>query len=419
MNLDSACGVSCMAKPYSEILLLLNNFTANDHNWKGDGDSCKASKQKAVGLIELDDFSAMRAEIAKLANQMNRMIMQQTQQIHHESEKPAGEVVAEQSPPVVARPPPSFPQRLQKVKDNTAYKKFLDILKQLQINIPLVDILQETPKYAKYNKDIVANKTGLTEFETVALTKECSSRIQSKLPQKLKDPGSFTIQILIGKHAVRRALCDLGASINLMSLSVFKQLGLGEPRPTTVILQLANHSLAHPERVIEDVLVQVGSFIFPADFIILDYEPNQEVPFILGHPFLATGRDIIDVCEGKMTMRVGDRVEVFNVYKVLRLPTHYEELSMISVVESDATLLVPYMIPVDPVERVLIGDDEDSEDEMMGEIEQVLDMSCSYIQGFGKFEELDRPVTLTPPKPSIEEAPKLELKPLPAHLRYA
>ncbi|XP_019246291.1 PREDICTED: uncharacterized protein LOC109225938 [Nicotiana attenuata] len=128
----------------------------------------------------------------------------------------------------------------------------------VQINIPLVDILQEVPKYAKYIKDIVANKRRLTEFETVALTEECSSRIQGKLPQKLKDPGSFTIQITIGKHAVGRALCDLGVSINLMPLSIFRQLGLGEPRPTTVILQLADRSLAHPEGVIEDVLEQVG-----------------------------------------------------------------------------------------------------------------------------------------------------------------
>ncbi|XP_019256322.1 PREDICTED: uncharacterized protein LOC109234712 [Nicotiana attenuata] len=346
-------------------------------------------------------------------------IIESTPEKATELEKSAGEAVDEQPSQLVARPPPPFPQRLQKLKDNAAYKKFLDILKQVQINIPLVDILQEIPKYAKYIKDIMANKRRLTEFETVAFTEECSSRIQGKLPQKLKDPGSFTIHISIGKHAVGRALCDLGASINLMPLSVFRQLGLGEPRPTTVILQLVDRSLAHPEGVIEDVLVQVGSFIFPADFIILDYEPDQEVPFILGRPFLATGRAIIDVCKGKMAMRVGDRVEVFNVYRALRLPADYEELSMISVVENDATSLVPYMSPADPVERVLIGDVENSEDERIGEIEQVLDMSCSYVHGFRKFKELDRPVTLTLPRPSIEEAPKLELKPLPAHLRYA
>ncbi|XP_070036017.1 uncharacterized protein [Nicotiana tomentosiformis] len=120
-----------------------------------------------------------------------------------------------------------------------------------------------------------------------------------------------------------------------------------------------------------------------------------------------------------MMMRVGDRVEVFKVYKALRLPAHYEELSMIFVVESDTTSLVPYISPIDPLKRALIGDEEDSEDKMMGEIEKVLDMSCSFVYGFGRFMELDRPVTLTHPKPSIEEAPKLELKPLPAHLCYA
>ncbi|XP_016499156.1 uncharacterized protein LOC107817796 [Nicotiana tabacum] len=176
----------------------------------------------------------------------------------------------------------------------------------------------------------------------MALTEECRSRIQSKLPQKLKDPSSFTIQISIGKHAVGRALCDLGESINLMSLSIFRQLGLGEPRPTTVILQVADRSLAHPE---------------------------GEVPFILGRPFLATGRAIIDVYEGKMTMRVGVRVKVFNVYKALRLSAHYEELSMISVVESDVTSLMPYMSPIDPLERAFMGYEEDSEYEMMEEIE--------------------------------------------------
>ncbi|XP_070013272.1 uncharacterized protein [Nicotiana sylvestris] len=168
-------------------------------------------------------------------------------------------------PVIETRPPPPFPQRLQKLRDNAAYKTFLDILRQVQINIPLVDILQEVPKYAKYIKDIVANKKRLTEFETVALIEECSSKIQGKLPQKLKDLGSFTIQISIGKHAVGRALCDLGASINLMPLSMFRQLGLGEPRPITVILQLADRSLAHLEGVIETCCSQTYTQVYVVD----------------------------------------------------------------------------------------------------------------------------------------------------------
>ncbi|XP_075086136.1 uncharacterized protein LOC142168868 [Nicotiana tabacum] len=292
--------------------------------------------------------------------------------------------MAKQPQPIVAKPPPPFPQRLQKMKDNTAYKKFLDILKQVQINIPLVDILQEVPKYAKYIKEIVANKCKLTEFDIVALTEECSSRIYNKLSPKLKDPGSFIIQISIGKHVVGRALCDLEASINPMPLYVFLQLGSGDPRPTMVVLQLADRSLANPEGIIEDVLVQVGTFIFPANFVILDYEPNQEVLFILGRPFLATSRAIIDVCEGQMTMRVGT---------------------------------TPYLLSEDPLGRALIYEEEE-EDELGEEFIQVLNMTCQYINGLKRFKEIDRPLTLTPPKPSIEEAPKLELKPLPSHLRY-
>ncbi|XP_009626632.2 uncharacterized protein [Nicotiana tomentosiformis] len=132
-------------------------------------------------------------------------------------------------------------------------------------------MLREVPKYEKYIKDIVANKRRLTEFETVALTVECTSRIQQKLPQNLKDPTSFTIPMRIGEIDVGTAFCDLGASINLMPLSLFQQLGLRAPRPTTMMLPLADRSYVYPEGVIEDVLLQIGKFIFPADFIILDY----------------------------------------------------------------------------------------------------------------------------------------------------
>ena len=129
----------------------------------------------------------------------------------------------------------------------------------------------------------------MTDFETVNLTKECSAILQRKLPQKLKDPSSFTIPCTIGNAFFERALCDLGASINLMPLSIFKHLGLSEARPTTVTLQLADKSLKHPRGVIEDVLVKVDKFIFLEDFIVLDMEEDKEIPIILGRPFLAIG----------------------------------------------------------------------------------------------------------------------------------
>ncbi|KAL5579127.1 hypothetical protein UlMin_011569 [Ulmus minor] len=135
---------------------------------------------------------------------------------------------ARQKPPrlVLEVPPPPFPQRLRKANQDKQFGKFLEILKQLHINIPLVEALQQMPNYVKFMKDVLTNKRKLGEFETVALTTECSLLLQTKIPPKLKDLGSFTIPCSIGNTYCDRALCDLGASINLMPMSVFKQLGI-------------------------------------------------------------------------------------------------------------------------------------------------------------------------------------------------
>ena len=119
--------------------------------------------------------------------------------------------------------------------------------------------------------------------------------LQNKITAKVKDPESFTILWSIETRYAGRILCNLGASINLMPLSVFKQLGVEECRPTTITLQLADKSHAYPEGKIEDVLVKVDKFIFPVDFIVQDFKDDKEVPIILGRPFLATGKTLIDV----------------------------------------------------------------------------------------------------------------------------
>ncbi|XP_070035526.1 uncharacterized protein [Nicotiana tomentosiformis] len=257
---------------------------------------------------------------------------------------------------------------MRKKNDDHMFHKFFYMLKQIHLNIPLVDMLREVPKYAKYIEDIVANKRRLTKFETGALTEECTSRIQHKLPQKLKILGSFTIPVGIGEIDMGRALCDLGASINLMTLSVFKQLGLGAPRPTTVLLKLADRSYVYPEGVIEDVLLHIGKFIFPADFIILDYEADELVP-------------------GDAIIKVREVVE----------PSAFKEDAL-----EKALMLFNHL------------ELEEEDEEML----QILNASCEYIRERYQFEPLDRPIGL-PPRPSVEEAPKLELKPLQSHLHYA
>ncbi|XP_059314814.1 uncharacterized protein LOC132065431 [Lycium ferocissimum] len=137
----------------------------------------------------------------------------------------------------------------QKITNNVAEQLELVV----HINIPLVELLQEVLKYAKYIKDVDANKRCVIDIETVALIEEFSCRVRSKIPPKLKNWGSFTISIAIDNMEVGLALCDLGASINLMPTSVFQKLGLGDPRPITVTSQLAYRSPAYPVGIIEDV----------------------------------------------------------------------------------------------------------------------------------------------------------------------
>ncbi|XP_028806107.1 uncharacterized protein LOC114760956 [Neltuma alba] len=139
-------------------------------------------------------------------------------------------------------------------------------------HFPFLKALEQMPKYAKFLKDVLSKKKRFGEFETVALTEDCSAILQRKLPPKLRDPGSFYIPCNIGKHFNGKALCDLGASVNLMPLAVFNRLNLGEARPTTVTLLFADRSISYPKGIVEDVLVKVDKFIFPADFIVLDCE---------------------------------------------------------------------------------------------------------------------------------------------------
>ncbi|XP_073046073.1 uncharacterized protein [Primulina eburnea] len=153
----------------------------------------------------------------------------------------------------------------------------------------------------------MSKKRKLQDFETVKLTEECSVILQKKLPQKLKDPGIFTIPCIIGDTQANKAFCDLGAIINLMPFSTYRDLKLGEVKLTTITLQLADRSLTYPRGIVEDVLVKVDKFIFPADFVILDMEEDQDAPLIFGRPFLATGKALIDVHKGELTLRVGTR----------------------------------------------------------------------------------------------------------------
>ncbi|XP_073152736.1 uncharacterized protein [Henckelia pumila] len=202
--------------------------------------------------------------------------------------------------------PPSFPAALKKAKLDSQFSKFLEVFKKLHINIPFVDALLQMPSYANFLKKILASKRKIEEHIMVNLTENYSALVQNKILPKLKDPGSFSIPCMIGDVVFHKALCDLCANINLMPFSVFRKLGMGEPKPTRVSLQLADRSIKYPHGIIEDVLVKVDKFIFPVDFVVLDMEEDLDMPLILGRPFLATGKALIDMQKRKLLLRVGE-----------------------------------------------------------------------------------------------------------------
>ncbi|XP_022843424.1 uncharacterized protein LOC111366979 [Olea europaea var. sylvestris] len=195
--------------------------------------------------------------------------------------------------------PISFPQRLQKRKLEEQFTKFLDIFRKLHVNIPLIEALSQISNYAKILKEILSKKRRLIDFETIKLNEECSAILQNKLPPKLQDPGSLKIPCSIGNDSNFNCLCDSGP----------------------------NRSIKYPRGVVENVLIKVGNFIFPIDFVVLDIEePWYVVLIILGRSFLSTSRAVMDFECGELTLRVEDKQEKFKIYNTIENPLH-EEIS--------------------------------------------------------------------------------------------
>ncbi|GJX34486.1 DNA-directed DNA polymerase [Tanacetum coccineum] len=182
-----------------------------------------------------------------------------------------------------------FLSRLLKQKKDDEDERLLSIFKQIHINLPFREAMIHMPKGAKVLKDLLSHKEKLEKSaSSVKLSEECSAIIQRSLPQKEGDQGSFTLPCLIGPLAVKNALADLEASINLMPHSLFRRLGISKLKPTKMSIQLADRSIKYPIRVCENLLVKVSKFIFLIDFVVLEMDEDELVPIILGRPFLAT-----------------------------------------------------------------------------------------------------------------------------------
>ncbi|GJU21926.1 reverse transcriptase domain-containing protein [Tanacetum coccineum] len=195
-----------------------------------------------------------------------------------------------------------FPHKLRREKEEAQQRKFLENLKQLHINILFTEALAQMPKYAKFLKGLLSNKTRLEEACTVTMNERCSVVLLNKPPSKEKDPGSFTIPCDIRHLHIDNALADLGASISLMPYTMYEKLGLGEPKPTRMSLELADRSIQYPRGIAEDVLIKIDKFVLPIDFVILDMREDSRISIILGRPFLVTARAIMYVFNKKITL---------------------------------------------------------------------------------------------------------------------
>ncbi|GJY72651.1 reverse transcriptase domain-containing protein [Tanacetum coccineum] len=176
----------------------------------------------------------------------------------------------------------------QKSRDKASnqMEKIFKIFQDLRFDISFADAFLLMPRFAPTIKSLLMNKEKLLELAKIPLNENCSAMLLKKLPEKLGDPGKFLIPCNFPGMDVCHALADLGASINLMSLSIWKKFSLPELTPTQMTLELVDRSITYPKGLAKDIFVNVGKFHFPTDFVVVDFEAGPRVPLILRRSFL-------------------------------------------------------------------------------------------------------------------------------------
>ncbi|GJV95316.1 reverse transcriptase domain-containing protein [Tanacetum coccineum] len=235
-------------------------------------------------------------------------------------------------PKSLPKPNISYPLRRddQKSRDKASnqMEKIFQIFQDLHFDISFVDALLLMPRFAPTIKSLLMNMEKLLELAKIRLNENCSAMLLKKLPEKLGDPGKFLILCNFPGMDVCHALADLGASINLMPLSIWKKLSLPELTPTRMALKLADRSITRPKGLAEDIFVKVGNFHFPTDFVVVDFEADPRVPLILGRSFLRTSRALIDVYKGELILRDGNEQITFHVDGTSKHPQNHKNESI-------------------------------------------------------------------------------------------
>ncbi|GJS44777.1 reverse transcriptase domain-containing protein [Tanacetum coccineum] len=344
------------------------------------------------------------------------------------------------------KPNITYPSRLndQKLREK-ATNQMEKFFQDLHFDISFADALLLMPKFASTIKSLLTNKDKLFELAKIPLNENCSAMLLKKLPEKLGDPGNG-------------CMSRLGASINLMPLSIWKNLSLPKLTPTRMTLELADRSITRPKGVAEDVLVKVGKFHFPTDFVVVNFDADPRVPLILGRSFLRTGYALIDVYGEEITLRVNDEAVTFNLNQTKRYSSTYDDMSVnrIDVIDVACEEYAQEVLgfsnksmggnPIPIYEPIIFYSSPsltpfEGSDFILEEIEAYLkDDSISLVIDHADFDlEEDiclierllnndsfqlspmdlKQVEVTKAKSSIEEPSEFELKDLPSHLEYA
>ncbi|GJW59228.1 reverse transcriptase domain-containing protein [Tanacetum coccineum] len=296
------------------------------------------------------------------------------------------------------------------------------------------DALLLMPRFAPTIKSLLMNKEKLLELAKIPLNENCSAMLLKKLPEKLRDPGKFLIPCNFLGMDVCHALADLGASINIMPLSICKKLSLPDLTPNWMTLELADRLITYPKGLAEDVFVKVRKFHFPTDFVVVDFEADPRVPLILGRSFLRTDRALIDVYGEEITLRVDNEAVTFN-----HSSTNDKSVNRIYIIDAVCEEYAPELLGFsnfsggtsEPFTSEFILEEIEAylkDDSISPEIDHA---DCDPEEDICLIEKLlnNDPFQLPPmdlkqsevteAKSSIEEPLELELKDLPSHLEYA
>ncbi|XP_019098328.1 PREDICTED: uncharacterized protein LOC109131613 [Camelina sativa] len=366
--------------------------------------------------------------------------------------KPSTEkaTVPEAKKPVFIPPPYKpklpFPGRFKK-ELVAKYKALFDKqMKEIEVKMPLLDAIALIPQSHKFLKDLVNERIKETRG-MVVLTHECSALIQRKaVMEKLGDPGCFTLPCSLGPFAFNNCLCDLGASISLMPLSLAKRLGFTKFEQCNIAMILADRSVRYANGILEDLPVRVGDVEIPTDFVVLEMDEGPKDPLLLGRPFLATAGAIIDCKKGLIELNLGKDFKMnFDIKDVMKKPTIEGQLFYIERMDQLADELLEELNEQDHLQSALTKNGEDGYLHLETEAYQKILDSHKEEEGSAVFEDLkalqavnvkcadqaenqglmlslDLQSSTSSPAPddwTELKAPKVELKPLPKGLRYA